>query len=513
MKQPLLSLLLIATAQGIAAQQPAEPPKPNPKVTARVEADYLALHVSGTSPVDATALEYRLTVAGTAASGDAWKAAPKPGADGRFTFDVPLPQWRWTSLEVRAVKAAQVLATAAVKPRAEALVMLTAERIDQLPEAERPAWRDYVANAARHAEHERDVLAEECRQLGLPKPKVVRGQGGEFEFDSDTDASWYGSAEAAKLADVVISFQTPTGGWSKSVSYTEGPRAPGMQWTNNAGDPWHYCGTLDNRATTEQIKFLARVFLATPREDARDAVLRGIEWLLTAQYPNGGWPQNYPVERGYHEAITLNDGAMQHALEVLLTASRGEAPFTFLDEPTRRRAAVSFEKGISCLLAAQVKVGGKPAVWCAQHDPLTLAPVAARLKEPPSLSGSESAEMIKFLMRHGPVTPGIIACVEAGVAWLDAHRLTGLRQTKNAAGKTDYLKDAASSEVYWARFYDTASGQPVFAGAQDGVIYPSFHEMAQHNTVAYDYFTTKPQDVVGKEVERWRKRLDKESSR
>ncbi len=59
-----------------------------------------------------------------------------------------------------------------------------------------------------------------------------------------------------------------------------------------------------------QLRFLAGVNGETKREDAKAALLRGLEWLFAALYPNGGWPQNCPVEPGYHEAITLNDDAM-----------------------------------------------------------------------------------------------------------------------------------------------------------------------------------------------------------
>ena len=72
------------------------------------------------------------------------------------------------------------------------------------------------------------------------------------------------------------------------------------------------------------------------------------------------------------------------------------------------------------------------------------------------------------------------------------------------------VADAASSEIYWARFYDVQTGLPMFAGAQDGKVYSTFHEMAQHNKVAYDYFSTKPADVLGREADRWRKRIAKE---
>jgi PelA/Pel-15E family pectate lyase len=331
----------------------------------------------------------------------------------------------------------------------------------------------------------------------------------EFELPSKVDPASFGTAESSKLADVVISYQTPTGGWSKAVDYAQGPRRPGTHWTTQSEEGWHYCGTLDNHSTTEQIVFLSRVYLATKREDCREAALRGLEWILNAQFPNGGWPQNYPLEPGYHEGITLNDDAMMHALDILLAVNRGEEPFGYVDDATRKRAAEAFERGIQCLIDCQVPVKGVRTVWCAQHDPITLAPVHARLKEPPSLSGAESSNLLKFLMREGPTTEPVRRSIEAGVAWLEAHKITDLRKTTNAEGKTDYVKDPASPDVLWARFYDVETAEPLFAGAQDGVIYKTFHEMAAHNKVAYDYFTSKPLDVVTKEVARWKKRLEK----
>ncbi|MES2596368.1 MAG: pectate lyase [Verrucomicrobiota bacterium] len=288
-----------------------------------------------------------------------------------------------------------------------------------------------------------------------------------------------------------------------------GPRQPGTQWTSQTGNAWHYCGTFDNRTTTEQLKFLAAVFTATKREDVKSALMRGLEYVFAAQYPNGGWPQNYPVERGYHEAITLNDDAMTHVLELLHDLAEGDNHFAFAEAALKVRAKAAFDRGIACYAAMQVKIGGQPTVWCAQHHPLTLEPVKARAKEPPSLSGAESANLVKFLMRSGPTTPETVAMIEAALKWFDAHRITNLRKIKNDAGKTDYVTDEASTEVIWARFYDLTTGKPIFAGAQDGIIYHTFGEMAAKNKVAYDFFTTRPKEVIEKEEPRWRKRLEK----
>jgi PelA/Pel-15E family pectate lyase len=135
--------------------------------------------------------------------------------------------------------------------------------------------------------------------------------------------------------------------------------------------------------------------------------------------------------------------------------------------------------------------------------------VKARLKEPPSLSGGESASLVKFLMRSGPVTPEVVTMIESAMAWFDSHRITGLRKTKNAAGRTDFVTDPASTEVHWARFYDLQTGRPIFAGADDGIIYGSFSEMAAKNKVAYDFFSSRPRVLFEKELPRWRKRLQK----
>jgi len=395
-----------------------------------------------------------------------------------------------------------LFAQAAEKP----FTLLTDELIAKLPEAQRSEWTAYIAQSRAFAAEEHRILdAEHTKADAKPAP----GNRAEFEHDSDTPAEWFASEENQKLAEVVISYQTPTGGWSKAVDYTKGPRQPGTHWTAQTGDAWHYCGTFDNRTTTEQIKFLAGVFTATKRDDVKAALMKGLDYLFAAQYPNGGWPQNFPIERGYHEAITLNDDAMVHILEVLHDLAEGANHFAFADAALKQRARVVFDKGIANIAAMQVRIDGQPTVWCAQHHPLTLEPVKARAKEPPSLSGGESANLVKFLMRSGPTRPEVVAIIESALKWFDAHRLTGLRKTKNDQGKTDYIADPASTDVLWARFYDLQTAKPIFAGAQDGIVYHTFHEMAAKNKVAYDFFSTRPAELLGKELPRWRKRLEK----
>lgn len=501
--------VLLASSTLADAQTPASPPKP--AIELEVDTDFLALHLSGTVPEGTTALEYRVAEAGVISEQDAWTSATLSSAPPTsFRIDIPLKNSRWSALQIRALKGKEELARKKTGPDQDEFKLLTPERIAILPEVEHKRWTAYVSNSKARFESEFDVLAAECRSLGLPKVHPAPGSKAEFELDSDTPEAWFAGAEAMALAESVISYQTPTGGWSKAVDYKAGPREPGTHWTSSKGDPWHYCGTFDNRSTTEQLKLLAGVYSATKQEAIRVALQRGLDYLFEAQFPNGGWPQNYPLESGYHEAITLNDNAMIHILEVLLAIQEREPPFAFAEESLIQRAGAAFQRGIACLAAMQVKVDGVATVWCAQHDPLSLAPEHARTKEPPSLSGGESAGVVRFLMREAPITDTTKAMIASAISWFDRHKLTGLRKTKTAEGKTTYVEDAASEEVYWARFYDLKTGRAIFPGAKDGINYPTFAEMAAKNPVAYEFLSAKPGELLTKEMERWKKRLAKE---
>jgi PelA/Pel-15E family pectate lyase len=501
---PRLTSFLVATF--LATTVFAQDAKPALAITA--VSDFLALHLTGTAPQGTTALEYRFAAAGAIPEGAPWLGAPAHlEAQGAFSIDIPLEKSRWSKVQVRALRATQAFAEGEAHFAKREFTLLTDQRISALPPEQREAWMGYMKRSGDRFEAEFDTLAAECRKLKAAHSNPAPGNRAQFK-PSEKDEHRIAGDEAAKLAAIIMSWQTPSGGWSKAVDYAAGARLPGTHWTAQAGlEGWHYCGTLDNRSTTEQIRFLAAVYTATKREDVKAAVLRGIEWLFAAQFPNGGWPQNYPVEPGYHEAITLNDDAMTHALELMLDVSRGGAPFDFADDALRQRARAAFDRGFACLAAAQVKVDGKPTAWCAQHDPLSLEPVGARKKEPPSLSGAESAVLLKFFMREAPVRADITAMIEPALGWLDAHRITGLRKGKNDAGRTDYLPDTASTEVYWARFYDVQTGRPLFFGADDGISYATFGEMAAKNRIGYDFYTTKPRDLLEKEVARWRKRI------
>lgn len=383
---------------------------------------------------------------------------------------------------------------------------LTPERFQSLPVAERPLWQTYWERSLMNAK--KDAAALEAELSSAKRSSATKAPtGGDFKLSVKLGDAWFGQDEAKQLADVILSYQTPSGGWSKHNGYTKGPRLPGMQWSSQyePGKSPHYLATFDNRATTEEMHFLAGVWQATQREDCKQGFLKGLEFILAAQFPNGGWPQVYPLEGGYHDNITFNDDAMTRILELLQAVSLRQPPYAFVDDAMRQRVADALARGIDCVLKTQVRQNGQPTVWGAQHDALTLQPASARKLEPATLSGLESAQVLEFLMTIPRPSAEVKAAIEGALAWFAQARITGEMKT-NDAGKKYFEPSPDGTQIRWARFYDLTNSQPIFPG-RDGVVYRSFTEMAAHNKLGYDYFSSRPGSIINNGQKKWRKML------
>ena len=386
---------------------------------------------------------------------------------------------------------------------------VTKERLEAMPPEQRAAWQGYMERSQEAATLLEKALLEEVKAAGLAEA-LPAPDGGDFSTDADPGEPWYGTPEAAVLASVILSWQCPVGGWSKHLGYSKGPRKPAMQWTSQSkpGTPPHYLATIDNGATTEEILLLAAVWEKTGREDCRQGVLRGLDYLFAAQYPNGGWPQTWPLEGGYHDNITCNDDAMTRVLELLYQLQQRKPWFACVDEPHRAKALQSLAAGTRCLLAAQHRQGGVLTGWCAQFDPLTLAPAGARLKEPAALGGPETSSILKFLMRDQQPDAERKAAIEAGLTWLEQVKISHLREDRKD-GRKVYIEDPACQDVLWARFYDLSTNKPLFAGGQDGIIYETYAAMVQKNKAGYDFYTGRPLSVLTTGQKKWRRMLSK----
>jgi len=315
-------------------------------------------------------------------------------------------------------------------------------------------------------------------------------------------AEWYATPEARAVAASIVQYQTPAGGWPKNTDMTVPPSA---EFLANA-QPDHRAPTIDNGATTTQLGCLARVITATDDAGLRAAFERGFDYLLAAQYANGGWPQYFPLRPGYYTHITYNDNAMVNVLEVLREAAAGRAPYAFVDADRRHRAAAAVEKGIECILRTQVQQGGKLTGWCAQHDETTFAPAPARNFEPASLSGGESTALVRFLLEVPQPSPGVIAAVEGAMQWFESVRITGLRVDRSPGadgGKDARVVADPAAPVLWARFYDLGTNRPIFVG-RDQVVRYDFNEIERERRTGYGYLGTWPAQLLAKDYPRWR---------
>jgi PelA/Pel-15E family pectate lyase len=261
------------------------------------------------------------------------------------------------------------------------------------------------------------------------------------------------------------------------------------------------------------LQFFARVVSATGDAELRVAFLKGFDYLLAAQYPNGGWPQYFPLRNGYYSHITFNDDAMVNVLELLRDASEGGAPFSFVDDDRRAAAAGAVVRGIECILATQISQNGKLLVWCAQHDAETLEPAWARNFEPPSFSAHESVGVVRLLMDIERPDARVIAAVEGAVEWLRGAVVRGLRVERfvGADGKRD-VRTFADSDAppIWARFYDLETVSPIFTG-RDRIPRERLDDIEYERRNGYGYLGTWPAKLLEKEYPKWRERVGREA--
>lgn len=371
--------------------------------------------------------------------------------------------------------------------------LLDAERIALLPPAPRQAWMAYVEASERLRRPDRAVLAAELAALGQPRWKPAR-EGPPLRLSAAMTPEWFRGEEARRIADNVLSFQTPAGGWSKRIDHRAEPRQPGESFS--VFDGWSYVGTFDNDATTEHLRFLAHAYVARPEERYRQAVLRGLAYVRQAQFPNGCWPQVYPLQGSYHDAATYNDGAMVNVLRLLRDASRGADAFAWLPAEVRDAAAETERRGTACVLASQVVVAGQRTVWGAQHDPLTLRPVAARAYEPAALSGGESAEILEYLMEIEAPSPAVVEAVHAAAAWFRRTAIYGYEYTPEGL-----LVERPGAGPLWARFYEIGTDRPIFSN-RDGVVLYDWNQLDEERRTGYAWFRRDAQSAL-RRYERW----------
>ncbi|CAM3431532.1 pectate lyase [Marinicrinis lubricantis] len=298
---------------------------------------------------------------------------------------------------------------------------------------------------------------------------------------------------AVEQANNLVSWQMDHGGWTKSMEEEYKRPWDGTEKRSKQFGPdgETELGTIDNNATINEIRFISEVYRETEDEKYKESVQKGLDFLLTMQYPTGGFPQVYP-ERGkegalerYSNYVTFNDNAMINVLELFDDIIHERYPFDkgLVDDAYKQKLEQSIELGIDYILKAQIEVDGQLTAWCAQHDPYTYEPQHARIYEHPSISGSESVGIVKFLMTREQ-TPEIQRAILGALKWFDESKLEGIRYVSGDPDGVYFVEDP--NAVTWYRFYEIGTNKPIFSG-RDGVIKHTIQEIEQERRDGYSW--------------------------
>jgi pectate lyase len=313
---------------------------------------------------------------------------------------------------------------------------------------------------------------------------------------------WFAGDEAALITTNILSWQSPHGGWPKNTSTAGNPYT---------GDIHNLRPTFDNGATLDELRFLAHRYRACGDSAAEAAFLRGLTYVLDAQYKNGGWPQFSPPGRGYHRFITFNDNAMVRIMHFVREVAEIET-YDFISSAFRNQCENSFERGIECILQCQIRVDGKLTVWCAQHDEVDFRPQSARSYELASFSGAESVGITRLLMSLEEPSEEVIQAVEGAIRWFQSSRIEGIRIDRMPdedapRGFNKVIVTDKNASPLWARFYDIKSRRPIFCD-RDGIPKSTLAEIGYERRNGYAWYGSWPRRLLEVEYPAWRMRLE-----
>lgn len=259
--------------------------------------------------------------------------------------------------------------------------------------------------------------------VGLSFAKLYEATGDRTFLDAATDA-----------ALVLVYGQLNSGGWTNKIDL-----APALKGLPFSGGKRRLDGhsSLDDGQTPAALQLLLRVdrLHAFRHQAIHQAAERGLQSLLLAQYPNGGFPQVWttPVPRRsvvpasyptldwrtegriktYWNEYTLNDNVCGNVADTLVLAHQTYGGDRYL---------AALQRLGDFLLLAQMPMP-QPA-WCQQYNE-QMQPIWARAFEPPAIAADESQEVIDTLLKIASTTgdPRFLKPIPAALVYLDSSLL------------------------------------------------------------------------------------------
>jgi PelA/Pel-15E family pectate lyase len=308
------------------------------------------------------------------------------------------------------------------------------------------------------------------------------------------------------IAEKMLVYQLSNGAWPKQleggfvVNYSL-PLTDGLMAKIKSTTEKH--ATIDNGATSREVNALVKAYKATNKAEYLKAAERGIDYLFTAQYANGGWPQYYPDKSIYRAEITYNDDAMINVLNIMLSIATKTNDFDIVNQKYVNRAENAVSRGLDCILKTQIIQHGKLTIWAAQYDQNTLKPAKARNFEPASLSTSESVGIVRFLMKLKNPSTGVKTAIDKAIDWFNTTKITGYKFAKLPDGKDMGLIEDPNSTI-WARFYDFDTNKPIF-GDRDNSVKTNVADISFERRTHYGWYGTWPNNLIAKDYPKWQK--------
>lgn len=307
---------------------------------------------------------------------------------------------------------------------------------------------------------------------------------------------WYGSAEAISVADTLVSVQKTNGGWMKNDQFhklSTSELTARQKLSGDNGRNIHSC--FDNYATTQEMRFLAKVYQQTHQQRFLDAFKRALDLIFeSGNSLKGGWAQYWPLSSdkfSYQNYITFNDDLMLNMMRILQDISEQKGDFAGLvDDATREKCKAQWDKAIECVINCQIDDNGVKAAWCAQHDAADFLPTEGRPHEMPSVSGYESANLLYYLMSINKPSEEIKQSITAAVEWLKSHKYkenATVVDYTNAKGEADRHIVEKQGTNLWGRFIQ-------IGGESGKKIYQKFYDKLKargksraHHLTGYSY--------------------------
>ena len=324
----------------------------------------------------------------------------------------------------------------------------------------------------------------------------------------------YKETEITQIADNMLIYQRDNGGWPKNYDMQAILTTEQVDSLVKTKNKLHT--TFDNSTTYTHIDYLAQVYNIVKVAKYKDACLKGINFVLSAQYPNGGWPQYFPLEDNYSRRITFNDGALIGVIELLKKIVDNNPEFSFIGDPLRKEVIRAYEKGIECILNTQIFEKGRLTAWCQQHNEIDLKPAWARAYEPPSICNGESAEIVLFLMDLKNPEKRIIESVQGAVKWLKDSKIYNTKvNTVPAPPEKSVWRTSTTDRVVvfdslappiWTRYYELGTEKPLFSDRNGKFLY-SLAEVSRERRSGYSWYTYAPQVILDKYPD-WQKRVN-----